>query len=215
MNANGIANSGTDEANHFMQMAGPWMRPGYLLPVHDLEAGDGVRTDNAMAQFAVDFSNRINEVMGIRPAVYVNGNYAANILGAGDEPVVGTGCGGLSNIMGRPVAQSDELETIDVQNGNPKDSYTPIYGPWDDAGVTHPWSFWQYASTMKLNGNNLKQSNTDVNVANGGMDFLKDKLVPALWTTDNSGDWSTLANWNSGQTGAPGRVRVRWLASDR
>src|SRR5687767_8467694 len=46
LNANGIPNNGTDEANHFIQMAGPWMRPGYLLPVHDLEAGDGARTDN-------------------------------------------------------------------------------------------------------------------------------------------------------------------------
>ena len=26
LNSNGIANSGADEANHFMQMAGPWMR---------------------------------------------------------------------------------------------------------------------------------------------------------------------------------------------
>ena len=81
-NANGIANSGTDEANHFLQMAGPWMRPGYLLPVHDFEAGDGARTANEMAQFAIDFSNRIYAVMGIRPLIYVNGNYASNILGA-------------------------------------------------------------------------------------------------------------------------------------
>ena len=77
LNSSGIANTGTDEANHFIQMAGPCMRPGYLLPVHDLEAGDGIRTDSEMAQFALDFSNRIYEVMGIRPAIYINGNYAA------------------------------------------------------------------------------------------------------------------------------------------
>ena len=34
LNSGDIRNSGTDEANHFIQMAGPWMRPGYLLPVH-------------------------------------------------------------------------------------------------------------------------------------------------------------------------------------
>jgi hypothetical protein len=44
-NSGGIANSGTDEADHFIQMAGPWMRPGYLVPVHDFEAGDGIRTE--------------------------------------------------------------------------------------------------------------------------------------------------------------------------
>ena len=44
-------------------------------------AGDGIRTDNELAQFCVDFSNRLYyEKMGIRPAIYVNGNYAANIL---------------------------------------------------------------------------------------------------------------------------------------
>ncbi len=68
-NAGGVANSGADEADHFIQMAGAWMRPGYLLPVHDLEAGDGNRSNNDMAQFALDFSDRIHEVMGIRPAM--------------------------------------------------------------------------------------------------------------------------------------------------
>ena len=80
-NSGGIPNNGTDEANHFIQMAGAWMRPGYLLPVHDLEAGDGLRTDNEMAQFSIDFSDRIYEVMGIRPAIYLNGNYAEFVLG--------------------------------------------------------------------------------------------------------------------------------------
>src|SRR6476469_10626766 len=56
--AEGIANNGTDEANHFIQMAGAWMRPGYLLPVFDFEAGDGIRTDDQMAQFCIDFSDR-------------------------------------------------------------------------------------------------------------------------------------------------------------
>src|SRR5688572_9022064 len=43
LNATG-PNTGTDEANHFIQMAGAWMRPGYLLPVHDLEAGQAERS---------------------------------------------------------------------------------------------------------------------------------------------------------------------------
>ena len=55
LNSNGIPNNGTDEANHFMQMAGPWMRPGYLLPVHDLEAGQSA-ADSARA---VDISRRL------------------------------------------------------------------------------------------------------------------------------------------------------------
>ena len=82
-NSGGIANNGIDEANHFIQMAGAFMRPGYLPPVHDLEAGDGLRTDIEMAQFTLDFSNRIYEVMKIRPAIYINGNYAQFVLGGG------------------------------------------------------------------------------------------------------------------------------------
>src|SRR5262249_1751664 len=39
-----VANTGTDEADHFMQMAGPWMRPGYLPPMYDFEAGQSQRT---------------------------------------------------------------------------------------------------------------------------------------------------------------------------
>ena len=74
--ANGIPNNGTDEADHFIQMAGAWMRPGYLLPVFDLEAGRLNERPIRLTQFAIDFSDRIYEVMGIRPAVYTGGNYA-------------------------------------------------------------------------------------------------------------------------------------------
>ena len=200
LNSGGIPNTGTDEANHFMQMAGPWMRPGYLLPVHDLEAGDGIRTDNEMAQFTIDFSNRIYEVMGIRPAVYTNGNYAAFVIGGASTTLRTEVVNTHPVLWSARWPNQGNPDAIDVQNSEPKDSYSNIYGPWDDTGITHPWSFWQYASTMKLNGNNNKTANTDVNVANGGIEFLKDKLVPALWMNDNSGDWSTLANWNSGQT---------------
>ena len=200
LNANGIANTGTDEANHFMQMAGPWMRPGYLLPVHDLEAGDGIRTDTELAQFSLDFSDRIYAVMGIRPAIYTNGNYAANILAQASSPLPTQIVSAYPTLWSARWPNQANPNAIDVQNAQPKDSYTPIYGPWDDTGVTHPWSFWQYASTMKLNGNNNLASNTDVNVANGGIEFLKDKLVPAVWTNDSSGEWTTLLNWNSGQT---------------
>jgi autotransporter-associated beta strand protein len=215
-NSGGIANTGTDEADHFIQMAGPWMRPGYLPPMYDFEAGDGVRTDEQMAQFSLDFSNRIHAVMGIRPSIYTNGNYAANILGGASaslrdqlaEPsstppsVIGPAYPTL--VSARWPNQSNP-GAIDVQNAHPKDSYAPIYGPWDDYGTTHPWQIWQYASTMKLNGNNNLASNTDVDVAQGDMEYVKDLLIPAVWMNDNSGDWSETwpdgsagKNWNSG-----------------
>jgi autotransporter-associated beta strand protein len=221
-NSGGIPNSGADEADHFIQMAGPWMRPGYLMPVHDFEAGDGIRTDDQMAQFCIDFSNRIYERMGIRPAIYVNGNYAAFILGTASATLrnqIAQPAGSLPSLVSPayPTLWSARWpnqgapDTIDVQNGEPKDSYSAIYGPWDDYGVTHPWAFWQYASTVRLQSFKNGGSNLDADVAHGGVEFLKDCLIPAVWMSDSSGDWSTLTNWNSGQTpvapvAGPGQV---------
>jgi autotransporter-associated beta strand protein len=211
LNSGAVRNTGANEADHFIQMAGPWMRPGYLVPIHDLEAGDGIRTDNEMAQFAVDFSNRIFERMGIRPGIYINGNYTANILQPASQS--------LRDQLARPPANSPSVyapaypvlwvarwpnqtnpNAIDVQGTNPKDTYSGFYGPWDDYGDPNPWDFWQYASTARLPSFNNGANNLDVNVLRGDMESLKDQLVPAVWLNDSSGDWSTLANWNSGQT---------------
>lgn len=212
LNSGGIANTGADEADHFMQMAGPWMRPGYLLPVHDLEAGETQRTDNQMAQFTLDFSNRIYEVMGIRPAIYINGNYAQNVIGGASASLRNQVVSTHPTLwIARWPNQSDP-NSIPVQTANPNDSLSWLYGPWDDPpNPAQPWSFWQYASTGRLQSFNNGGSNLDMNVANGGVEFLKDNLVPALWWNDSNGDWSTLANWNSGQTAVapvqgPGQV---------
>src|SRR4051812_22602239 len=58
------SNTGADEANHMIQMAGTYvagdatradfMRPGYLLPTLDLEAGAGIRTPDQLAAMAVE-----------------------------------------------------------------------------------------------------------------------------------------------------------------
>jgi autotransporter-associated beta strand protein len=210
----GIANSGTDEASHMIQMAGPWMRPGYLPPVLDFEDGITERTDQEMAQFALDFSNRIYEVMQIRPAIYINGNYAQNSLAGGtatqrsqlaqqssNPPSVVSPA--YSTLWSARWPNQNDPNSIDVQNLDPTIGFSNIYGPWDDYGVAHPWSFWQYASTARLSGYASGGANIDVNVSHGDIEFVKDRLVPALWWNDNSGNWSTLANWNSGQPVTP------------
>jgi autotransporter-associated beta strand protein len=209
-NTAGIANTGADEATHMMQMAGAWMRPGYLPPVLDFEDGETARTDQEMAQFALDFSNRIYEVMQIRPAIYVNGNYAQNVLGGGTPAQRAELAQQSSNppsvvspafptLWNARWPNQGDPNSIDVQNLNPTVGFANIYGPWDDYGVTHPWAFWQYASTARLSGYKNGGANIDVNVSKGDIEFVKDQLIPALWWNDSSGDWSTLANWNSGQ----------------
>ena len=72
-------NTGADEADHFIQMAGPWMRPGYLPPVLDLESGQSQRTAAELTTFCNDFSDRIFQAMGVRPMIYINGNYASYV----------------------------------------------------------------------------------------------------------------------------------------
>lgn len=196
--ANGIANSGADEADHFIQMAGAWMRPGYLLPMFDFEAGSGIRTPSQLAQFAIDFSDRIYAVKGIRPTIYIGGNYANPMNSIPESAALVATYPVL--ITPRYVNQANP-NSIDIQNTGPGDYTSTVYGPWDNPpNPADPWHFWQYASTAKLQGVKNGTANVDVDVAHGGMEYLKDHLVPALWLNNNSGDWATLANWNSGET---------------
>jgi autotransporter-associated beta strand protein len=199
LNSNGIPNNGTDEANHFLQMAGPWMRPGYLLPVHDLEAGQAQRSGAQLSAFGVDFSNRIHEVMGIRPIVYVNQNYA-NYVDSTVPPV-----NPYLWIARWPQGSGNEFTgNLQTDNPPPSPSTANVYGEWNPNHTVanpypngHPWKFWQYSSGERLQSYG---SRLDGDVANGNIELIKDHLVPALWVSDTSGQWTELAKWNSGQT---------------
>lgn len=203
-------NTGTDEANHFIQMAGPWMRPGYLMPIFDLEAGTG----GTLMQFTLDFSNQIYASMKIRPGIYLNANYT-NLLMQGStlaqrdalaKPVsdgpsmVGPAYPMLWNAR---YANNSDPESIPIQTGSPKTTPTNnngYYGAWDDYGDTAPWAFWQYASTVTVPGIDDVDTGIDGNVSHGDIEYVRNYLIPAVWWNDSSGDWSTMANWNSGQT---------------
>ncbi|HKQ38437.1 MAG TPA: GH25 family lysozyme [Verrucomicrobiae bacterium] len=193
-NSGGIANTGRDEANHMIEMAGAWMRPGYLLPVFDLEAGQSERTSAELTAFAIEFSDRIYEVMGIRPTVYCGGNYTTYVQAS----IVNA----FPNLWIARWPNQTDPASIPVQTMNPNDSISYIYGPWDDPPrPAQPWAFWQYASTARLNGN--PGANLDVDVAHGGIEYVKDYCVPALWITNSDGLWTTLSNWNSGVPPVP------------
>lgn len=203
-------NTGADEALHFAQMASAFMRPGYLMPIFDLEAGSG---SDALAQFAIDFSNKIYELVQIRPGIYINGNYSSILQGATlsrrnqlaqpasyTPSVVGPAYPMLWNAR---YSDNSNPEAIPIQTGSPKHTYTTLssyYGPWDDYGDSAPWSFWQYASTVSVPGFNTIDSTIDGNVSQGDIEYVRNYLVPAVWWHDNNGDWGTLANWNSGQS---------------
>ncbi len=139
LNSGGIANTGADEANHMIQMAGPWMRPGYFPPVCDLETGQSQRTAAALTTFCTDFSTQIYSVTGIRPIMYINGNYADYVQS--------------SIVPYFPDLWSARYATpVNPQTNNPSDSFAAIYGPWDDPPLpAQPWQFWQYSSSGTIN----------------------------------------------------------------
>src|SRR3972149_6775612 len=118
--AGGIANTGTDEANHFIEMAGAWMRPGYLLPVFDFEAGNTVRSPSELAQFAIDFSNRVYEVIGIRPAVYIGNNYSSPM---NSIPLAASVVAAYPTLWVARWPNQDDPDSIPVQTAHPS-NYT-------------------------------------------------------------------------------------------
>lgn len=205
-------NTGTDEATHFIQMAGIFMRPGYMLPTYDMEAGSAIG-GNALAQFAIDFSDKIYSQLQVRPAIYINGNYSNILQGATQarRDLLAKPTSATPSVVGPAYpmlwdarySDNNNPTTIPVQTGSPKTTYTTIssyYGPWDDYGDSAPWDFWQYASTNSIPGFNAVDTGVDGNVSHGDIEYVRDFLVPAVWWNDSSGDWSVLGNWNSGQT---------------
>ena len=208
-------NTGTDEANHFIEAAGAWMRPGYFMPMYDMEAGQSIGGD-VLAQFAVDFSNRLYNVMGIRPSMYINGSYSSTMQAANQSlrdqlakpgtytpSMTGPAYPMLWDARYSDNSSSAANYAIPVQTGSPKTTYTTIssyYGPWDDYGNSSPWNFWQYGSVQSIPGFNTVDATVDGDVSHGDIEYVKDFMVPAVWWNNSSGDWSTMANWNSGQT---------------
>jgi autotransporter-associated beta strand protein len=209
----GIAgNTGTDEANHYLEAASAWMRPGYLMPMYDLE--ENAASANALAQFAVDFSNQIYNTMRIRPMMYINGNYSNILSGASQSlrdqlakpatltpSMVGPAYPVLFDARYSGSPQVDP-NTIPIQTGNPKDvpsTLSTMYGPWDDYGNSSPWALWQYSSIVSMPGFNAVDSGVDGDVSHGDIEYVKDMMVPAVWWNNSSGDWGTMTNWNSGQ----------------
>ena len=179
-----------DEANHFLEQAGQYMRPGYIRPVFDLEGGASQYTKAALTDYALAFSDRILAVTGVRPIVYINSSYANNEVDT------------RLNTHDLWLARYIDPTTVDVQTSDPPaaSGYPNVYGVWNPTYPTmpavKPWDFWQYTSTGRVPGIGGGNANVDMNVANGGMEFVKDFLVPALWTTDARGEWTTASNWN-------------------
>ena len=191
---NTVIHTGTDEANQMLEQAGAYMRPGYLRPVFDLEAGAAQRSREDLTNFALDFANRIFEVKGVYPLVYINSSYA------NDE--VDSRATLMDLWLARWPNQANP-DQIDL-NGDPPAAagYPNVYGVWNPAYPVvpdpTPWKFWQYTSNGHVPGiGNGTTDRVDLNVAHGDVNFVKEFLVPAIWLANASGQWTTAGNWNA------------------
>ncbi len=69
-------NTAVVEANHYLARAGMYMKPGYLLPVDDLEgAGSATLSTAALTQWNLDYINTIYAATGVNPIVYTNSSF--------------------------------------------------------------------------------------------------------------------------------------------
>ena len=139
-----------DEANHFVNIAGPYITKGYLCPALDVEDigtpksvplnGDWL----ALSAWIHEWINTVESLTGVQPMVYANPNYASN----------------LDNSL-----EVYCLWICDI------DQSPPRIGIWED------WVFWQYDWTGSVLGIN---GDVDKDVFNGGMHQLKEFIIVGL-----------------------------------
>jgi autotransporter-associated beta strand protein len=196
-------NTAVVEANHYLARAGMYMKPGYLLPVFDLEAGNS-QSQSALTAWSLDYMNTIFNAKGIYPIVYTNSSYNNDEVSAAVA---------WNNFGTTPKSDPKTFQWLarpsgSLTNGQPgaATNYPNPYGVWDPNFITrtnsrdpaiNPWTFWQNGSGSP-NGFLI-----DHDAANGNIEFVKDFLVPALWTNHSSGSWGwgDILNWNSSNTG--------------
>jgi GH25 family lysozyme M1 (1,4-beta-N-acetylmuramidase) len=122
-------NSASDEADHFVSIAGNYIGDGFLPPVLDLEDPnsnthlDQIYTSSSLTNWVQTWMNRVESLTGIRPIIYLNSHYA-NFL-------------------------QSSLNTYDLWIAKPGTSPTT---PPNDIGNWNDWLFKQYSWTGHVNG---------------------------------------------------------------
>jgi autotransporter-associated beta strand protein len=195
-----VTHTATDDANHYLERAGMYMKPGYLLPVFDLEDGNVEHSQASLSAWSNEFINTIFNAKGINPIVYTSSSYNNDEVNASVA---------FNNFGATPKTDPKTYQWVARPGSNgltgnppPANNYPNPYGAWDPNFVTRtnsrepaikPWVFWQ--QTLDTTPAGLFK--IDIDYANGNIEFVKDFLVPALWTNAGSGDWGTTSNWNS------------------
>jgi GH25 family lysozyme M1 (1,4-beta-N-acetylmuramidase) len=114
-------NSPEDEAEYFLEVAGPYLREGYLRPALDIEEVNGpTSTGIGLSEWIRVWIEAVRATTGVEALLYTTSDYANNVL----EPWL-----------------ADEETGYDLWIAHWKCSLSgsPDCGEWDDR-----WVFWQY-----------------------------------------------------------------------
>ena len=143
-----LGNSASDEATWFVNVAGNYIKPGYLRPVLDVEKGGGSLSNTALSNWITTWMDTVKSKTGVEPIIYTNRNYATNYL-------------------------DTALTKYDLWIAEyfiPCDSTkTPYTGIWSGT-----WDFWQWCDKGNVPG---ITGDVDVNLFNGDQTQLSKFVI--------------------------------------
>ncbi len=151
-------NTPLNEANTFLNAASSYITSGYLRPVLDIEYAPGPYMGGlTLTQWCNQWMDRVEQVTGVEPLVYMNTNYASNYVN--------------SSLAGR------DLWIANYDSGN---NYgDPLTNGSPPTGNLGDWSFWQYTSKGDKELYGIPNNTIDLNVANGDINFVRSFVIPS------------------------------------
>ncbi|MFB3765515.1 MAG: GH25 family lysozyme [Methanotrichaceae archaeon] len=117
-----LGNSATDEARWFVNVAGDYIKPGYLRPVLDIEKG--AKTGEDLSKWIIDWMETVESETGVEPMIYTSASFAAE------------------NNLDASLAKYD----LWVAHWTYDIGRSPNTGMWDG------WDFWQYSNKGSVPG---------------------------------------------------------------
>ena len=137
-----LGNSGQDEAEYFLSVAGDYLESGYLRPVLDLEVR-GSLDKNSLSDWVLDWMQTVENQTGIPPLIYTNLHY-------------------INYYLTNAVTEYDLW--IAYWTCDPTITFNiPPTGKWAD------WAFWQYSAPSLCGDSYVSgvQYVVDKNIFNG------------------------------------------------
>ncbi len=139
------ADTGTQEANYFDSVAGPYFKSGYMYPALDFEEGCGVISNAALDGYIIAWMNTVesyistNDGFTIVPIIYMDSSYASSCVDT---------------------------------NVTQYHLWIANYGVSSPStGVWSSWNYWQYSSTGTVPGIS-GSGNVDLDYFNGNLSQL-------------------------------------------